>query len=55
LNGKGLPAMQPGAPAGDIYATLKIVNPDASTPQARAVFEQMAKDLSFNPRAHLGR
>ena len=55
LKGKGLPAMQPGAPAGDIYATLKIVNPDASTPQARAVFEQMAKDLSFNPRAHLGR
>lgn len=54
LKGKGLPATQLGRAAGDIYATLKIVNPDASTPQARAAFEQMAKDLSFDPRDHLG-
>ncbi|MCV3271482.1 DnaJ C-terminal domain-containing protein [Roseobacter sinensis] len=50
LKGKGLP----GRPAGDIYATLKIVNPDASTPEARAFFEQMARDLPFDPRARLG-
>lgn len=52
LKGKGLPAGQSGA-AGDIFATLKIVNPDASTAQARAFFEKMGKELSFDPRAHL--
>ncbi len=50
LKGKGLP----GAPVGDIYATLKIVNPDVSTDAARAFFEKMAKDMPFDPRAHLG-
>jgi curved DNA-binding protein len=48
LKGKGLP----GAPAGDIYATLKIVNPPVSTPQERALFENLAKEISFDPRAH---
>lgn len=50
LKGKGLP----GTPAGDIYATLKIVNPEVSTSKARALFEKLAKEVSFNPRAHLG-
>lgn len=50
LKGKGLP----GAPAGDIYATLKIVNPKVTTEQARAFFEQMAEKMPFDPRAHLG-
>ncbi|WP_298864122.1 DnaJ C-terminal domain-containing protein [uncultured Sulfitobacter sp.] len=50
LKGKGLP----GAPAGNIYATLKIVNPDATTQEARAFFEKMAKEMPFNPRAHFG-
>jgi len=50
LKGKGLP----GAPAGNIYATLKIVNPEASTDQARAFFEEMAEKMPFDPRAHLG-
>lgn len=50
LKGKGLP----GSPAGNIYATLVIVNPKIETKQARAFFEQMAKDLPFDPRAHLG-
>lgn len=50
LKGKGLP----GVPTGDIYATLKIVNPDVKTPEARAIFEQMARDLPFDPRARLG-
>lgn len=49
LKGKGLPA----APAGDIYATLKIVNPDATTDEARQVFEDMAKNLAFDPRASM--
>ncbi len=49
LKGKGLP----GTPAGDIFATLKIVNPKAETEKARALFEQMAKEMPFDPRAHL--
>ena len=50
LKGKGMP----GTPAGDIYATLEIVNPKVSTDKARALFEQMAKEMPFDPRAHLG-
>lgn len=50
LKGKGLP----GTPPGNIYATLKIVNPDVSTEEARAFFEQMAKKMPFDPRAHFG-
>lgn len=50
LKGKGMP----GTPAGDIYATLVIVNPKVSTDEARALFEQMAKEMPFDPRAHLG-
>jgi curved DNA-binding protein len=50
LKGKGLP----GQPAGDIYATLKIVNPKAETAEARAFFEKMAEAMPFDPRANLG-
>lgn len=50
LKGKGLP----GQLAGDIYATLKIVNPKADTAEARALFEKMAEKMPFDPRAHLG-
>lgn len=50
LKGKGLP----GTPAGDIYVTLKIVNPKVETEEARALFEQMAKAMPFDPRANLG-
>jgi curved DNA-binding protein len=50
LKGKGLP----GTPAGNIYATLKIVNPKVETEEARAFFEKMAKEMAFDPRAGLG-
>ena len=50
LKAKGLP----GRPAGNIIATLKIVNPKVETAEARAFFESMSRDLSFDPRAHLG-
>ncbi len=50
LNGKGLP----GKPAGNIYATLKIVNPKVETDDQRALFKRMAKEMPFDPRAHLG-
>ncbi|MBB4172794.1 DnaJ C-terminal domain-containing protein [Sulfitobacter noctilucicola] len=50
LKGKGFP----GTPAGDIYATLSIVNPKVDTDEAQAFFEQMAEKMPFNPRAKLG-
>ena len=50
LKGKGLP----GNPPGDIYATLKIVNPKASTKEAQQFFEKMAQEMPFDPRANLG-
>jgi len=49
LKGKGLPAH----PAGDIYATLKIVNPKVTSGEAKAFFEKMAREMPFDPRAHL--
>ncbi|WP_245764177.1 DnaJ C-terminal domain-containing protein [Sulfitobacter marinus] len=50
LKGKGLP----GKPPGNIYATLKIVNPKVETEEARAFFEKMAKEMAFDPRVGLG-
>ena len=50
LKGKGLPAHPPG----DIYATLKIVNPQVKTDAQRAIFEQLAREMPFNPRAAMG-
>ena len=49
LRGRGLP----GQPAGDQYVVLKVVLPQASTPEARALYEQMQRELAFDPRAQL--
>lgn len=49
LRGRGIP----GKPAGDLYLELQVVVPPADTPQARALYEQMARDLKFDPRARL--
>jgi curved DNA-binding protein len=49
LKGRGLP----GNPAGDQYVVLKIVLPPNDTPQARALYEQMKRDLDFDPRAEM--
>lgn len=49
LKGRGLPGPSPG----DIFATLKIVNPKVSTEEARALFERMAKEMPFDPRSEL--
>jgi curved DNA-binding protein len=51
LKGRGLPG--PGGSAGDQYVVLKIVLPPADSPRARELYEQMKKDLAFNPRADL--
>ena len=47
LKGRGLP----GATPGDQYVVLKIVLPPADTPQAREMYEQMQRELPFDPRA----
>lgn len=50
LKGRGLP----GKPPGDQYVVLRLVTPRADTPTARALYEKMAADLAFNPRADIG-
>lgn len=49
LKGRGLP----GNPPGNLYAILRIDLPRADTPRAKELYEQMARDLAFNPRASL--
>jgi curved DNA-binding protein len=50
LRGRGLP----GNPAGDQLVQLEIVLPPDS-PRARQLYEQMKRELSFDPRAGLDR
>jgi curved DNA-binding protein len=46
LKGRGIPSSQPG----DLYLILDVVLPPATSDRARALYEQMARDLAFNPR-----
>jgi curved DNA-binding protein len=50
LRGRGLP----GDPPGDEYLQLSIALPPADSPKARAFYEQMSRELAFNPRANFG-
>ncbi len=50
LKGLGIP----GDPPGDIYLTLQVVTPEAENEQARQLYQQMAQQMPFNPRAGLG-
>lgn len=47
VRGKGIPASTPG----DLYLDLQIVVPPAETPKAREIYETMARELAFDPRA----
>lgn len=49
LKGRGLPGPTPG----DQYIVLKIVLPPQDTPEARSLYEQMKRELPFDPRAEL--
>lgn len=40
----------PGTPPGDLYLVLEVELPPADTPQAREIYETMARELAFNPR-----
>lgn len=44
----------PGKPAGDQYILLEIKVPEAQNADDKALYEKMAKDMAFNPRAALG-
>ena len=50
LKGRGIPAKTPG----DFYVVLKISLPEAESDKAKALYQQMKKELNFNPRQKLG-
>lgn len=47
VRGKGIP----GDPPGDVLLELRVVLPAASTAKARELYEAMARELAFDPRA----
>jgi curved DNA-binding protein len=47
VRGKGIPGQAPG----DLYLDLKVVLPPGDSPRAREIYESMARDLAFDPRA----
>jgi curved DNA-binding protein len=47
LRGRGIP----GKEAGDLYLLLEVVLPPANTDKARELYQTMARELAFNPRA----
>jgi curved DNA-binding protein len=46
LKGRGIPA----SPPGDLYLILEVVLPPANNDRARELYQQMARELAFNPR-----
>lgn len=46
LKGRGIPAATPG----DLYLVLEVVLPPAHDDKARKLYEQMAREMAFNPR-----
>jgi curved DNA-binding protein len=50
LKGRGMPGKLPG----DQYVILKITIPQPTTEAAKALYEQMAREMPYNPRGHLG-
>jgi curved DNA-binding protein len=49
VKGRGIPAAEPG----DLHVHLTIVLPPGDTPQAKDIYEKMARELAFDPRAQL--
>ncbi len=50
VRGKGIPC----TPPGDLYIDIRIVVPPAATPEARALYETMQREMAFDPRKHQG-
>jgi curved DNA-binding protein len=51
LKGRGIPGDQPG----DLYLELELVLPPADTDQARKIYENMAREMAFDPRQAMER
>ncbi len=49
VRGKGIP----GEPPGDLLLELRVALPAANTPRARELYETMAREMNFDPRADL--
>lgn len=49
LKGRGIP----GIPAGDLYLVLEVVLPPATSPRARQLYQNMAREFAFDPRRDL--
>ena len=49
VKGKGIPA----AESGDLHVRLVIELPRGDSPKAKEIYETMARDLAFNPRAKM--
>lgn len=49
LKGRGIP----GSPPGDLYLVLEVVLPRATSPRAREIYQDMARELAFDPRQGL--
>jgi curved DNA-binding protein len=47
LKGRGIP----GTPPGDLYLVLEVILPPAKTAKARELYQAMARELAFDPRA----
>ncbi len=53
LAGKGLP--KPGGGHGDLYAVVQIVTPSSVNDRERALYEELGRISTFNPRSHFDR
>jgi len=49
LKGRGIPGSTPG----DLYLILDVVLPPATSDKARDLYKTMAREMAFNPRAHV--
>jgi curved DNA-binding protein len=49
VRGKGIPS----DPPGDLLLSVRVVVPPADTERARALYESMARELAFDPRAEM--
>lgn len=50
LKGRGIPGKSPG----DLYAVIELTLPPADSDKAKALYQQMEKELAYNPRSKLG-
>jgi curved DNA-binding protein len=49
VRGKGIPAQPPG----DLLLDIRVVLPPAKSERARELYESMARELAFDPRAEM--